>query len=203
MTTLSVEDHSDDLWRNLKTTPSTLLDRQLERGLQLSTVNGSPPAWVRLSWRGFARGIPLRWRSAGERCALSNRPLAGTNPSRDSGSRFAFLPPGRRRLPRWENGWDYLCDMVRAQAPLPVLRRKFGIATGALQPVRHMMEMRADEPTRPRPDEQPLSFHVPPVLVLALFGAYAVARVRSELGGGEISTRRMARLLADRKSHEP
>ena len=102
-----------------------------------------------------------------------------------------------------ENGWDYMCDMVRAQAPLPVLRRKFGIATGALQPVRHMMEMRADEPTRPRPDEQPLSFHVPPVLVLALFGAYAVARVRSELGGGEISTRRMARLLADRKSHEP
>ena len=102
-----------------------------------------------------------------------------------------------------ENGWDYVCDMVRAQAPLPPLRRKFGVACGPLQPVRYMMEMRADEPTRPRPHEPRVSFHVSPLLVVLLFGAFVTARVRRELGGGEISTRRMARLLARSQSHEP
>ena len=102
-----------------------------------------------------------------------------------------------------ENGWDYMCDVVRSQAPLPPLRRKFGIACGASQPVLSMMEMRADEPTRPRPDGPRISFHVSPVLVLLLFGALVTARVRRELGGGEISTRRMARLLARSGSHEP
>jgi hypothetical protein len=102
-----------------------------------------------------------------------------------------------------ENGWDYVCDMVRSQAPLPPLRRKFGIACGAYQPVRYSMEMRADEPTRPRPDERRISFHISPLLVMLLFGAFVTARVRRELGGGEISTRRMARLLARPDSHEP
>jgi hypothetical protein len=94
-----------------------------------------------------------------------------------------------------ENGWDYVCDMVQARERLPVLRRKFGIACGAFQPVLHMMEMRADEPTRPRPDKPRIRFHIPPLLVWLLLGAYATHCVRRELGGGEISTRRMARLL--------
>ena len=81
-----------------------------------------------------------------------------------------------------ENGWDYVCDTVQARAPMPVLRRKFGIACGALQPVRYMFEMRADEPTRPQPDERGgFSFRISPMLVLMLFGFLAARRVRSQL----------------------
>ena len=102
-----------------------------------------------------------------------------------------------------ENGWDYMCDVVRSQAPLPPLRRKLGIASGASQPILYMIEMGADEPTRPRPEGKRISFRVSPVLVLLLFGAFVTARVRRELGGGEISRRGMARLLARSGSHEP
>jgi len=102
-----------------------------------------------------------------------------------------------------ENGWDYICDMVRSQAPLPPVRRKLGIASGASQPVLYLIEMGADEPTRPRPDRQRIPFGVSPLLVLLLFGAFATARVRRELGGGEISRRGIARLLARSRSQEP